>query len=73
MKTSSYTAGDRFLWIGNMETKEGEGIRQVRSTSLLTKEALSRVRRYPTRHYHRERLRKIKAEQNVEKCPTAYI
>jgi len=53
MKTSSYTAGDRFLWIKNMETKEGEGIRQVRSTSLLTKEALSRVRRDPTRHYHR--------------------
>ena len=60
-----------------METKEGEGIRQVCSTLLLTKEALSRVRRYPTRHYHRgapgERLGKIKAEQNVEKCPTAYI
>lgn len=53
MKTSSYTTGGRFLWIGNMETKEGEGIRQVRSTSLLTKEALSRVRRDPTRHYHR--------------------
>ena len=41
------------MWIGNMETKEGKGIRQVRSTSLLTKEALSRVRRDPTRHYHR--------------------
>ena len=53
MKTSSYTTGGRFLWIGNMETKEGEGIRQVRSTSLLTKEALSRVRRDSTRHYHR--------------------
>ena len=36
-----------------METKKGEGIRYVRSSSPLTKEALSRVRRDPTRHYHR--------------------
>lgn len=39
--------------MGNMETKEDGGIRQVRPTSLLTKEALPRVRRNPTRHCYR--------------------
>ena len=38
---------------GKYGDKEDGGIRQVRPTSLLTNEALPRVRRNPTRHCYR--------------------